>query len=101
MTETQGKKRNKQSKDPNIYPRGWDAAKVRRVIDYYESQTDEEAAAEDDAIFARPSETVMQVPAKLVPAVRRLIARHERRTRRRRKVVARNGKAKRQSRHAR
>ncbi len=84
-----------------MYPRGWNAAKVRRVIEYYENQTDEEAAAEDDAIFAKPSETVMQIPAKLVPAVRRLIARHERRTRRRRKVMARNGKSKRQARQAR
>ncbi|MGH9792164.1 MAG: hypothetical protein ACRD5W_13220 [Candidatus Acidiferrales bacterium] len=74
---------------------------MRRVLDYYENQTDEEAAAEDDAIFARPSETVMQIPAKLVPAVRRLIARHERRSRARRKVHARNAKGKRQTRHAR
>lgn len=27
-------------------PRGWDAARVQRVLEYYESQTDEEVAAE-------------------------------------------------------
>ncbi|MGH9793608.1 MAG: hypothetical protein ACRD5G_02445 [Candidatus Acidiferrales bacterium] len=38
---------------------GWSLAKVQRIIAHYENQTDEEAAAEDEAIFARPSETVM------------------------------------------
>ncbi len=28
------------------FPAGWDEARVRRVLDYYERQTDEEAAAE-------------------------------------------------------
>ena len=64
-------------KDPNKYPRGWTAARVRRVIDYYERQTDEEAVAEDEAASKR-NVTLMQVPVKLVPTVRRLIARHRR-----------------------
>ena len=53
------------------YPRGWNEARVRRVLDYYESQTDAEAAAE---IEAGLESTTMQVPVGLVPAVRRLIA---------------------------
>lgn len=65
-------------KDSNKYPRGWSAARVRRVIDYYERQTDEEAAAEDEASFSKRKVTTMQVPLKLVPTVRRLIARHRR-----------------------
>jgi len=28
------------------YPRGWNESRVRRVLNYYESQTDEEAATE-------------------------------------------------------
>ena len=38
-------------KDPNKYPPGWDLERVRRIIQHYESQTDEEAVAED----ARPA----------------------------------------------
>ena len=56
------------------YPRGWNEARVRGVLDYYESQTDEEAAAEIDAAFER---TTMEVPAALVPTVRQLIAKRK------------------------
>ena len=70
-------KRNKHN-----LPKGWSLAKVQRVIGHYEKQTEEEAAAEDEAAF-RNARTVVSVPAKLVPAVRRLIARHQGRARRR------------------
>ena len=56
------------------YPRGWDEARIRRVLDYYDSQSDEEAAAEIDAAFAR---TTMEVPVALVPIVRQLIAKRK------------------------
>jgi hypothetical protein len=56
------------------YPRGWNEARVRGVLDYYESQTDEEAAAEIDAALER---TIMEVPAALVPTVRQLIAKRK------------------------
>jgi hypothetical protein len=58
----------------NRFPPGWDQAKVRRVLAHYENQTPEEAALEDEVAFGRPSHTVMKVPRRLVPAVRRLIA---------------------------
>lgn len=61
----------------NVYPPGWDERRVREVIDYYENQTDEEAAAEADAAFEAPTETMMSVPNDLVPAVRELIARRQ------------------------
>lgn len=35
------------------FSRGWNEARVRQIIEYYEKQTDEEAAAEDNARFAR------------------------------------------------
>ena len=60
----------------NEYPRGWDEGKVRRVLDHYENQAEEDAVAEDEAAFAR-RETVMQVPFELVPAVHELIAKHQ------------------------
>jgi len=71
----------KPRKHPNRYPRGWNALKVRRIIDYYENQTDEEAAAEDEAALSARGVTLMRVPVRLVPAVRRLIASHRRRGR--------------------
>src|SRR2546429_9868572 len=61
----------KQSK----FPSGWDEERVRRVLEHYESQTDEEAVAEDEAALS--ASTVMDVPAELVPTVRELIAKHK------------------------
>ena len=63
-------------KDPNKYPPGWNLERVRRVIQHYESQTDEEAVAEDEAAFEDRSTTVMDIPVELVPAVRALLAEH-------------------------
>jgi hypothetical protein len=48
---------------------------VRRVLEHYESQTEEEAVAEDEAGIA--ASTVMDVPVELVPTVRELIAKHK------------------------
>jgi len=61
------------------FPPGWDEARVRRVLEYYKSQTEEEAIAEDEAAFAASSHTAMKVPVDLVPEVRELIAQRERR----------------------
>ncbi len=62
----------------NELPRGWDEARIRRVLAHYENQTDEAAAREDEEAFAHPDQTVMKVPKALVPAVRQLIALSER-----------------------
>lgn len=56
------------------YPPGWDEARVKKLIESYESQTEEEALAEDEATLADPSQTLMEIPSDLVPAVRDLIA---------------------------
>ena len=61
----------------NRYPPGWDEDRVRRVLDHYEGQSDEEAVAEDEAAYAPPTDTVMTVPVDLVPAVRELIAKRK------------------------
>ena len=58
----------------NKYPQGWSEARVRRVIEHYDSQTDEEAAAEIEAGLAS---TTMEVPTALIPAVRELIAKRK------------------------
>ncbi len=57
------------------FPPGWDEERVQAVLAHYESQTEEEAVAEDEAAFQQ-TETVMQVPVELVPAVHELIAKH-------------------------
>jgi hypothetical protein len=63
------------------FPPGWDEERVRRVLAHYEQQTEEEAVAEDEAAFEDTTQTVMEVPNELVPAIRELIAkRQERRT---------------------
>jgi hypothetical protein len=59
------------------FPPGWDEERVRRVIDHYESQTEEQAVAEDEAVLDSSTSTVMNVPKELVPEVRELIARRK------------------------
>jgi hypothetical protein len=61
-------------KDPNKYPRGWDAKKVRALAAFYEKQSDAGAAAEDDAAYADGTFTMMAVPHALVAKVQKLIA---------------------------
>ncbi len=55
-------------------PAGWDAERVRRVLEHYETQSDEEAVAEDETAYEATTHTPMEVPVELVPAVRELIA---------------------------
>ncbi|OGW65759.1 MAG: hypothetical protein A3H49_02095, partial [Nitrospirae bacterium RIFCSPLOWO2_02_FULL_62_14] len=56
------------------FPPGWDEARVRRVLAHYDAQTEEEAVAEDEAAAEDKTQTVMEIPNELVPAVRELIA---------------------------
>ena len=56
------------------YPPGWDEERVRRVLEHYESQPDEEAVAEDEAAYETITHTAMEVPVDLVPTIRELIA---------------------------
>jgi dihydrodipicolinate synthase/N-acetylneuraminate lyase len=62
---------------PRAFPPGWDEARVRKVLAHYESQSEEEAVAEDEAAAESHADTVMTVPKPLVPAVRELIAKHQ------------------------
>jgi len=57
------------------FPPGWDEDRVRRVLEHYEKQSDEEAVAEDEAAYESTSHTTMAVPVDLVASVRELIAR--------------------------
>ncbi len=59
------------------FPEGWDEDRVRQVLERYENQTAEEAVAEDEAAYEDKTQTIIEVPVELVPAVRELIARHK------------------------
>ena len=56
------------------FPKGWDEERVKRVLGYYENQTEDEAVAEDEAAWEDASQTFVEVPNELVPVVRELIA---------------------------
>ena len=56
------------------FPKGWNEDRVKRVLDHYENQTEDEAVAEDEAAWEDQSHTFIEVPNELVPAVRELLA---------------------------
>ena len=47
---------------------------MKRVLEHYESQSEYEAFAEDEAAYEDPNQTFMEIPNELVPVVRELIA---------------------------
>ena len=51
-----------------------DEKRVQEVIAHYESQSENEAVAEDEAAFEDTSQTTMEIPNDLVSKVRELIA---------------------------
>ena len=53
-------------------PEGWDDARIRRVVNHYEMQSEAEAIAEDEATCVATTHTPMRVPVEA--AVRGLIA---------------------------
>jgi hypothetical protein len=55
-------------------PKGWNTKSVASELAYYESQSDEDAAAEIEEGFAKGPEAIVVVPRKLLPAVKALIA---------------------------
>jgi hypothetical protein len=57
----------------NRFPAAWNEARVRRVLEHYEGQTQDEAVTEDEAAFHLRGQTVMVVPKRLVPEITRLI----------------------------
>lgn len=60
----------KQSK----FPPCWDEDRVRRVLEHYDAQPDDEAVAEDEAAYESTTHTTMEIPVGVVPKVRELLA---------------------------
>ena len=56
------------------YPAGWDESRVKRVLEHYECQPEEEEVAKDEAAYEDSKQTFMKIPNGLVPEVRELLA---------------------------
>jgi len=56
------------------FPTGWDEKRVKRVLEHYETQSEDEAVAEDEAAYEDTNQTFMEIPNELIPIVRELIA---------------------------
>jgi hypothetical protein len=61
----------------NVFPPGWDEERVRRVIDYYEQQTEEEIVGEIESALEDQDYVLIEVPIELEQAVRELIAKYQ------------------------
>ena len=59
------------------FPKGWDEKRVKKVLANYEKQTEEEAVAEDEAVYEDKTQTIIEIPVQLVSTVRKLIAKHQ------------------------
>ena len=59
------------------FPEGWNEERVRKVIAHYETQTEEEAVAEDEAAFEETDYTTFQIPVELVSVVRDIVAEYQ------------------------
>ena len=55
------------------FPRNWNENQVKKVIDHYHTQSEEEAVSEDEAAYEHDGQTIMEIPSELVPKVRDLI----------------------------
>ena len=56
------------------FPPGWDEERVQRLLQHYDSVSEDEEVAEDEAAFQNATQTLMAIPKELAPAVRALIA---------------------------
>ena len=47
--------------------------RVKRVLEHYETQSEDEAVVEEEAAYEDANQTFIRIPNELVPAVRELI----------------------------
>ena len=59
------------------FPEGWDERRVKQLIAELDARTDEEWIAADEAATDGDDETVITVPAALLPEIRRLLGAHK------------------------
>ncbi len=59
------------------FPAGWDEERVKNLITEMNARTDDEWVAADEAAATdEVDQTVVTVPTKLLPEIRRLLAAH-------------------------
>ncbi len=58
------------------FPQGWNEERIQRVLAAYETQSEEEAWAEDKEGM-EASDTLMRVPHDLVPLIREMVAKRK------------------------
>jgi hypothetical protein len=68
--------RSRKSRRKQKFPPGWNEKRIQEVIAYYENQTEDEQLAEHKETHRGPGITIMAIPSKLVPEVRKLMSRH-------------------------
>lgn len=61
-------------KNKSKLPKGWDEARVKRVLDHYDNQSDTDAVKEYEAAMNDTTVTYMPIPRALLPKVRKLLA---------------------------
>jgi hypothetical protein len=57
------------------FPPGWTEKRIKEFIAHYESQTEDEEAADIQASLEAEDVTLMAIPTELVPEVRAILAR--------------------------
>jgi len=60
----------------NEMPPGWTEEEIRKLAEYYDNQTEEEAIAEAEAAYADPNNCVVLVPKELMPEIHVLLAQY-------------------------
>jgi hypothetical protein len=76
MKNSMNSNRPRKSKRKQKFPPGWNEKRIREVIAYYENQTEDEQLAEHEEAHRGRGITIMAIPSKLVPEVRKLMSRH-------------------------
>ena len=57
------------------FPPGWEEDRVKRLIEFYDEQSEAGAIAEDEAATEGSATTFMEISVELVPEVRDLLSR--------------------------
>ena len=69
-------RRKTRSKDPNVYPPGWNYKRAMAVAKFYDDRKYEDLIG--DVVLPKPADLQVwvEVPQRLLPQVRKLIAKH-------------------------
>jgi hypothetical protein len=62
----------------NRFPPVWAEEPVRRLLNHYEGQSEEESVAEDEPAYGDSSQTFLLIPGAIVPKVPELLSKNRR-----------------------